>query len=194
MKTTAKNKQAINIEKIISFPGDLWRHLNPTIRVILVLFILLNVLGFGTTFYLNRQNLPAIFQKTQPNGGQPQAAASPRPTKPPLPKDYDLKISDQRAGITLTVDTLTSPKNGWFVVYKDANGKPGELLEEAIPPFEGGTYENIVFILRTPLLLGQKYFAVLHTEDGDEAFRFPKSDQEALNSKGEKVMQQFAVK
>lgn len=180
-----KEKRGNNVKRSVKFILDFWRHLNPIFRILLVGFILLNLAAFGTIIYLNRQNLPPV-EKAQPLKDQSQSAVSPRPrpTKPPLPKDYDLKISDQLAGITLTVDSLAAPKGGWLVVYKSANGKVGELLEEAIPPYEAGTYNDIVFILRTPLTLGQKYFALLHTEDR----------KEALNSKGEKVMQQFIVK
>lgn len=207
MKATIK-KKPVNIKKIISFPIDLWRHLNPTIRIILAAFILLNLVAFGAFFYLNRQNvlqsikqsLPVSFEKEK---GQVESPASSeknqpqpplkRPPKPPPPKDYDLKISDQSEGITVTVDYLASPKGGWFVIYKDVGGNP-LLLEEAIPPYEAGTYSGIVFFLRTPTVSGQKYFAILHTEDGNGSFDFPGNDSEALNSKSEKVMQSFVVK
>lgn len=185
--------------KPVKIIQDFWRHLSPNLRIILLAFILLNLLALGIFLYFNRQNLIQTVKQGPVSDGKEQSQAQPkpapsRPPKPQPPKDYDLKISDQFEGITITLDLLASPKKGWFVLYKDAGGVPGELLEEAIPPYEAGTYSGIVFFLRTPLVSGQKYFAILHTEDGDAEFNFPGPDKEALNSKGDKVMQSFIVK
>lgn len=182
------------IIKAITFLIKLWQNSNITLRVILVVVVVSNIIIAGLVVYLAK----VTTKPQQPSKADQEASSSaqltpPKPTKPPIPKDWGLKISDQAQGATITVDYLAALKPGWVIIYGDEGGQPGKIISETIPPFEAGTFENNVFILRTPLING-RYFAVLHTEDDNGSFDFPGSDKEALDSKGGKIIQSFTVK
>lgn len=107
-------------------------------------------------------------------------------------KDFSLKIGPQIAGISLSLEEVSLPKTSWLVIHAAQNNKPGEVLEEAIPPLNPGVYDKYVVILRTPLKVAT-YYASLHIDDGDLKFD-PQKDPLAKNQKGQDLIQGFIVR
>jgi hypothetical protein len=88
------------------------------------------------------------------------------------PLAHTLRILDQRPGERVAIDALTIGENVWIAVHEDAAGKPGNILGAA--RFRQGTYENGVVELLRPTFGGDRYYAMLHADDGDDVFDLTK--------------------
>lgn len=155
-----------------------------------IIFVILATLIISALFIIL---IIFVKKSTTQTPSQVTKQEQPSPTLQP-PKDYSIEIGTQNPGITLVVDRVSMVNRGWLVIHQDQNGQVGPLLQEVIPPAEVGILERSIFFLRDPLISGQKYFMMIHTDDGDSKFEYPGPDEQALNSKGEVVMQPFSVK
>ncbi len=100
-----------------------------------------------------------------------------------------LTVSDQRAGSTVTIDTVSLQKPGFVVIRADTSGRPGKILASSnlVSP---GTKEDLVIGFRPTA--GTSYYAVLYSDDGDK--KFNETKDEAINTaQAIPVMAQFSV-
>lgn len=97
-----------------------------------------------------------------------------------------VSADDQPAGITATV-TVTFDKSMWIAIHEDANGMPGKILGAQM--FAKGTHTGAVDLLR-PTEGERKYYAMVHTDDGDRKFD-QKKDMPAKNADGAAIMHAF---
>jgi len=98
-----------------------------------------------------------------------------------------IRVSDQPEGVTVAIDQVMLDRVGWVVIHEDDNGTPSRILGAQL--FDTGTRSGTVDLLRGTLA-GHRYYAMLHTDNGDHAFD-PKKDTPILGSDGSPVMVTF---
>lgn len=104
---------------------------------------------------------------------------------PPAPSagDNALKVVDQNAGRSITIDTVTLTQNG-FVVIKDEDGK----VLAASPVLASG--ENRYVFISVTISEGRSYTAELYGDDGDNKFNV-RSDALLKTASGNTVVVRF---
>lgn len=97
-------------------------------------------------------------------------------TVPALAQGPQVMVSDQALkDNTITIDKVVYDQQGWIVIHKDADGKPGPVIGwAAIQP---GENTNVVVTLKESLMGATKLWAMLHTDAGTVgAYEFPGAD------------------
>jgi len=97
-------------------------------------------------------------------------------TVPTLAQGPEVAVSDQTMkGNTVTIEKVVYDQQGWIVIHKDADGKPGPVIGwAAIQP---GENTNVVVTLQESLSGPTKLWAMLHTDAGTAGeYEFPGSD------------------
>lgn len=91
------------------------------------------------------------------SGGEPVVSTS----------STHISVSNQSAGLTVSVDEVTVDQNVWVAVYEDRSGQPGNILGAKWIP--AGTFSGDVSLLRgtDP---GNTYYVILHKATGDHEF------------------------
>jgi hypothetical protein len=75
----------------------------------------------------------------------------------------------------VTVGSVTSPGDGWVVIYDGAGGVPGDVLGHA--PVSAGTSSGVVVPMGRGLLHAEELFAALHEDAGTTGdFEYPGAD------------------
>ena len=111
---------------------------------------------------------------------------------PALAQGPEVMVSDQTLkDNTVTVDKVVYDQQGWIVIHKDANGKPGPIIGwAAIQP---GENTNVVVTLKESLTGTTKLWAMLHTDAGTVGtYEFPGADV-PVKVGGAIVMSPFTV-
>jgi hypothetical protein len=85
------------------------------------------------------------------------------------PDSGDVAVSNQPAGVSVLVDSVTVPPPGVWVAVQDVNedGTLGNVLGAALV---GHPESNVSVALLRNTLPGQKYAVVLYRDDGDGQF------------------------
>lgn len=95
---------------------------------------------------------------------------------------------NQAAGPEISVKEIFLADGGWVVAREETEGRTGKIL--GARRLDAGRYENIEIELLRQTLLGQKYYVVLHGDDGDKEFDF-NMDFPIRNDAGEIIMKDF---
>lgn len=99
-------------------------------------------------------------------------------------------VSDQLAGFTANIDTVTLAQDGWIVVQEDVDGEPLYLLGASRR--SAGTHDNVSVELLRNTEEGNLYYAVIYTDDGDRQFD-NKKDFPVTNKDGNPIMGAFEI-
>ena len=78
-----------------------------------------------------------------------------------------IDVEDQNAGILVMVKRVIMQNSGWVAIHEDAGDIPGNILGAQY--FEQGIHSGEVYLLRNTLPQN-KYYAIIHSDDGDKAF------------------------
>ena len=105
-------------------------------------------------------------------------------------EDNAIYVSDQNQGDTLFVNTVVLKEPGFVVIHKDSNGNSGEIIG-AGSYLSSGEYTNINIQLTTSVRDGQKLYAMIHKDDGDQ--RYSAADLPVQSKIGGPVMMIFTV-
>ena len=95
---------------------------------------------------------------------------------PALAQAPEVEVSDQDVTDGMvTIARVVYEKEGWIVIHKDADGKPGPVIGwAAIKP---GENTNVVVKLQEDLMGPTKLWAMLHTDAGTVGeYEFPGAD------------------
>lgn len=117
-------------------------------------------------------------------GGEATAAAEPEL------RDA-IEVADQLADSEVTVDLVELSSPGYAVIHEDADGKPGAVVgfSELLPK---GVSEEVLVELNRALEEGERFFAMLHRDDGDLVFAIS-NDEPVLDEEGTVVMMAFEI-
>ena len=172
-----------------------------------IVFIVAFLLGYGTSSRLvsRDKGLEAVTQETSQQGEYkaPQVAS---PTVSPVSSVADVSAAigggkmnesqedaggmvsadDQAAGSTVSV-SVNASKPVWVVVHEDSEGAPGSILGAQL--FATGSHEGVVDLLRGTEI-GQEYYVMLHSDDGDRKFDY-KKDLPVKDATGAVIMHGF---
>lgn len=85
-----------------------------------------------------------------------------------------ISVSDQKPGSSVLVGRVSMIKAGYVVIYENNNGKPGNIIGNSKILPEGES-TNISVTLTKVTADGESLFAVLHGDNGDNAF-YPNID------------------
>lgn len=96
-------------------------------------------------------------------------------------------MSDQYPGNVVFISSVQFDQPGWVVIHKDNNGKPGAVIGSTY--FPKGINPGRVN-LSEPTIEGGVYYAMLHSDDGDEKFDASK-DLPLKDSAGREIMKIF---
>ena len=99
----------------------------------------------------------------------------------------DVQASDQKAGMSVMVDSVTLKGRGWVAVEDSKNWVMGAERLEA------GTHTNVAVTLLRGTVAGQTYKVVLFADDGDKMFDLHK-DTIIKNSDGSMLSAAFIAK
>ncbi len=115
---------------------------------------------------------------------------APNDTKTPADTSaYSLIVTDQPPGDVVFISSATLPEGGFVVIYKDDSGSLGISIGSRY--FRDGTNPGDIQ-LTEPLVLGGKYYAVLHRDNGNRTFE-PAVDVAVTRDTGEVVSVAFMV-
>lgn len=95
---------------------------------------------------------------------------------PVLAQGPQVMVSDQPVkDNTVTIEKVVYDQQGWIVIHKEADGKPGPVIGwAAVQP---GENTNVVVTLQESLSGPTKLFAMLHTDAGTVGeYEFPGAD------------------
>lgn len=79
-----------------------------------------------------------------------------------------LPIDDQPAGEMVVVSSVTFGSAGWVAVHDGVTGTPGNTIGATWLP--KGTHTNVNVELVRPMIAGNQYFLILHSDDGDKKY------------------------
>lgn len=96
-------------------------------------------------------------------------------------------MADQYPGNVVYLSSVQLAKGGWVVIHKDDNGQPGAIIGSAWAP-SGITPVKVT--LTDPLIDGGTYYAMLHSDNGDQKFN-ASDDLPLKDGKGNVVMRIF---
>lgn len=99
-----------------------------------------------------------------------------------------IMVENQAAGPEISVKEVFLADGGWVVIHEEAEGVLGRIL--GARRLDAGRYENIEVELLRQTLPGQKYYVILHGDDGDKEFDF-NMDFPIRNDAGEIIMKDF---
>ncbi len=101
----------------------------------------------------------------------------------------EISVSDQTEGVRVILDKVSFEGSGWAVVHEDDGaGNPGRILGAQL--FDPVLMEQAKIDLLRGTLASQKYFVMLHSDNGDRAFD-PKNDKPIMDKNGRPVMMDF---
>jgi hypothetical protein len=99
-----------------------------------------------------------------------------------------IKVGDQFPGSIIFVSDVRLPNGGWVIIKKDSSGRPGNIVGAGY--FDKTVNVGEVAVPNTTE--GEKYFALLYDDNGDERFTLS-GDKPILNVQGEPIMTSFTI-
>ncbi len=76
-------------------------------------------------------------------------------------------MADQYPGNVVYVSSVQLSQPGWVVIHEDNKGQPGAIIGET---YSGTGINPVKVILTSPMIDGQAYYAMLHSDNGDKKF------------------------
>lgn len=102
----------------------------------------------------------------------PAAPTDPVTTTPPpvitVTSENKITVDTQTAGVEVKISSLSLTDKFWVVVHEDDRGKPLRIL--GAKSFTAGEYSDVTMKLLRATVVGQAYYAMLHSDDGDGKF------------------------
>ncbi len=98
-------------------------------------------------------------------------------------------MSDQYPGNVVNVSSVQLDQPGYIAIHKDNNGQPGAVIGYA--HFDKGINPGKI-TLTTPTVEGGTYYAMLHSDNGDNKFS-ETADAALKDSNGNIIMKIFRV-
>lgn len=96
-------------------------------------------------------------------------------------------MSDQYPGNVVYLSSVQMDKAGWVEIHKDNNGQPGAIIGSAWAP---AGISPVKVTLTEPLIDGSTYYAMLHSDNGDQKFNAA-TDLPIKDANGNIVMRVF---
>lgn len=81
--------------------------------------------------------------------------------------ENNVVVNDQPAGNKVVVANVSLSNDAWVAIHEDNNGKPGKILGARL--FRAGSRNGEIELLRNTTG-GSTYYAMFHSEDGDNKF------------------------
>ena len=100
-------------------------------------------------------------------------------------------VADQKPGNSVVVSTVVFGEPGFIMIHKSVDGAPGEIIGTGDYVESGG--DMLIVEVDSPMVDGEKYFAMLHKDDGDKVYKSPAIDPPITDSLGNIVMMEFSV-
>lgn len=104
--------------------------------------------------------------------------------------DNGVAVGDQQAGSSVLIQEAVLKGGGWVAIQDDNNGVPGRTLGAAL--FHPGTSTGLTVPLLRNTVAGMSYFAVLHTNVGNNQFS-PRTDAVLYDANGNPIMAEFTA-
>src|SRR3989344_3361418 len=100
-------------------------------------------------------------------------------------------VAEQRSGPSVLVDFVSMAKDGYVVIYDNDNGKFGKIIgnSKILPK---GESRNVYVGLIRSVVSGESMFAMLHEDNGDNAF-YPTIDVPLRDQDGNIMYMLFGV-
>ena len=100
----------------------------------------------------------------------------------------DIVIDNQLPGNQVLLSKVNLSESRWIAIHEDRNGAPGNIIGAGRYP--GGPTTSTSIELLRPTVKGV-YYAMIHTDDGDSEFNYPKDIP--VSSGGHALMTRFLV-
>ncbi len=133
--------------------------------------------GFGVAYYFGQKELHV----DQP--AQEQAAKK-------EPRNGIL-VHDQVVTDDVLIDSVTISQPSFVAIHANNAGKPGDVI--AVSKLLSSSKKNSVIVLPEKLQIGEKYFVLLHADDGDGIHTFPGRDTLVSNDTNKPLIASFVV-
>lgn len=105
----------------------------------------------------------------------------------------DIMTTDQAAGTSLTVQSVTISQDGWLVIHAIKDGKPVVPASIGHTAVKAGTTENVVVELDEAVASGAKVLTMLHVDEGEAgAYEFPGPDHPVMQD-GKPVVKPLSI-
>ena len=168
---------------------------------LVIVFIIAFLLGYGTSSRIVNRSMPAGGAQNGRGGeaavtemeeeAAAEGGASAEPSLPQISVSLGLGVNtvsadNQPAGSSAAV-AVKAESAVWVAVHEDMAGKPGKILGAQL--FSAGTHFGKVDLLR-PTVVGMKYYAMLHSDDGDRRFDASK-DKPLTGTSGAHITDEF---
>lgn len=75
-----------------------------------------------------------------------------------------VSVNDQNPGLSVKINSANFNKAGWISIYTDNEGKPQSIIGAKY--FREGSYKDVDLDVFAPMTAGEKYYAVMHSDDG----------------------------
>ncbi len=113
------------------------------------------------------------------------------PTGAALPRNA-VAITAGLPGKSLTLSVVEAAQPSFVAIHRDDAGKPGKVIGVSAL-MATGTTESVAVTLTESVKVGDKLYAMLHTDDGDGAYEFPGADVPTMSADGMVVMTPFEI-
>lgn len=127
-----------------------------------------------------------VFGKKAPAGPAAPDTASTTPVVNQA-GDNSIIMSDQYPGNVVYLSSVTTANGAWVEIHKDNKGQPGAIVGSAWAP--AGT-NPVKVTVTSPIVDGGTYYAMLHSDDGDQKFDATK-DLPMKDAAGNIIMRVF---
>lgn len=101
-----------------------------------------------------------------------------------------IETESQIAGSTVLVKSVVFQAAGFVAIHKDTDGAPGPVVGVSAL-LTIGSHSAVTIAVDPALEEGKKYYAMLHSDDGDGVYRFPGADAPTKDVGGNIVMAEF---
>ena len=138
--------------------------------IVIIVLIVIGVLVFGG------------------KGSQAPATTTESPVTTETPTALNrVSMTDQYPGNVVYLNSVQLEKPGYVAIHKDNKGTPGDVIGYA--HFDAGINPGKI-TLSSPMVDGQMYYAMLHSDNGDSKFD-PTTDAPLTDSNGSVIMKTF---
>lgn len=134
--------------------------------------------GFATAYYFSQQEL--------------ESGSSITPTREVQQQPDSIEVHDQVAIDDVLVDSVTVSAPSFVVVHSNVDDKPGDVLGVSSLISSSPT-KNVVITLDTKLNPGQKYFVLVHKDNGDGIHTFPGGDTIVTTHENKPLISSFTA-
>lgn len=154
--------------------------------------ILLVLFAGGLGFWLGRTYAPLapVVSTATEAEGEPAAGGAPAPSVIRTGGNA-IAVSDQSAGMMVSIGLAVLTHDGWVVIHRDVDGKPAGIL--GAQRLAAGSHQSVTVELLTATEEGRVYYAMLHGDTPSEP-RFDKTkDLSVTDGQGNPIMMRFVA-